>query len=225
MRCCKSPSDLAPDAGRRRGLRLAAVAGWVGLGGLTVLASWARAESDASTVTLSRRGDGLFLSARMPLELTPAMEEVLTKGVPLHFQWSAELVQSRWYWVDRSLGSQSRSVRLSYHALTRRWRLSVGSGGMSYSLHQNFESLREALLVASRVSDLKVAEPAQLSGGGLRVDFRFAIDLSQWPRPFQLGLTSQSGWNMTQQKTLAVPERLTSEGDTESAEPRGEGGR
>jgi Domain of unknown function (DUF4390) len=224
MPCCKSPSDPVPDAGRRRGLQLVVAAGWVSLGGMAVLAPVARADSEASTVTLARRADGLYLSARMPLELTPAMEDVLAKGVPLHFQWSAELVQSRWYWVDRSLGTQSRSVRLSYHALTRRWRLSLGSGGMSYSLHQNFDSLREALLVASRVSEWKVAEPAQLAGGsGLRVDFRFAIDLSQLPRPFQLGLTTQSGWNMTQQKSLAVPERLTPEGDAEPAEPRSEG--
>ena len=221
MPCCKSPAGL--DAGRRRGLKIAAAV-CVMAPGLSGLSFSAHAQAEAPTVALARRSDGLYLSARMPLELTAAMEEVLYKGVPLHFQWSAEVVQSRWYWMDRTLSSQVRSVRLAYHPLTRRWRLSLGQGATQYNLHQNFDSLREALLVASRVSEWRVAEAAQLvNDASMRLEFRFALDLSQLPRPFQLGLSTQSAWAMSQHKTLPVPDRVTMEPDAEPGEARSEG--
>ncbi len=175
--------------------------------------------ADPVQLVLQRRSEGLFLSARLPLELSPAVEEVLRKGVPLHFLWKADLIQSRWYWLDKTVASVARTVRLAYQPLTRRWRLSYANGtpgasGLQYGLHQNFDSLDDALLGAGHVSNWKLVDAARWrSAGEQRVEFSFALDLTQLPRPFQLGLFNQSGWNLSLQKTLEVPEAVGNEAE------------
>jgi hypothetical protein len=210
MPCCSS-DRLAEDTGRRHALRALAGA-LLGLGAAAVLAA---PESADGQLVLLRRSDGLFLSARLPVELSPAMEEVLRKGVPLHFLWQAEVILSRWYWLDKTVASAARTVRLAFQPLTRRWRLSYASGtpgasGLQYALHQNFDSLSDALASVGHVSNWKLADALRPSPGGeQRVEFSFALDLSQLPRPFQIGLFQPSGWSLSLQKTLPVPERLT----------------
>lgn len=229
MPCCSSVRPAEPSVGCRRSwLRLAG--GWV-LAAVAgpILAAPEPLASEAPQLALIRRSEGLFLSARLPVEVSPAMEEVLNKGVPLHFLWQAEVIQSRWYWLDKSVVQAARTVRLAYQPLLRRWRLSYATGtpsatGLQYALHQNFDSLADALASAGHVSSWKLADSARLSsGGGQRVEFSFALDLTQLPRPFQLGLFNQSGWNITLQKTLAVPERITSDAESALPESRSEG--
>lgn len=184
--------------------------------------------ADPAQLALVRRSEGLFLSARLPLEISPTVEEVLRKGVPLHFLWKAELIQSRWYWLDKTVASVARTVRLAYQPLTRRWRLSYASGtpgaaGLQYGLHQNFDSLADALLSAGHVSSWKLIDAARWNGAGdQRVEFSFALDLSQLPRPFQLGLFNQSSWNITLQKTLDVPGQISNEAEPALSDSRSE---
>lgn len=172
---------------------------------------------DPVQLVLVRRSEGLFLSARLPLEISPTVDEVLRKGVPLHFLWQADLIQSRWYWLDKTVVSVARTVRLAYQPLTRRWRLSYASGtpgaaGLQYGLHQNFDSLADALLSAGHVSNWKLIDAARWNPvGAQRVEFSFGLDLNQLPRPFQLGLFNQSSWNITLQRTLDVPDQISNE--------------
>jgi len=203
--------------GRRRLVRALALCVVAGGG-----PAWATPETgpiDAAQFVLTRHSDGLYLSARLPLEISPVMEDVLRKGVPLHFLWQAELLRSRWYWTDKSVASVARTVRLVFQPLTRRWRLSYATGtpsatGLQYEVHQNFDSLADALAGAGRVSHWKLADASRWSPGGDQyVVFSFALDLSQLPRPFQLGLFNQSAWSLTLQRTLAVPERLAADPD------------
>lgn len=180
-------------------------------------------------LSLVRRSDGLFLSARLPLEISPTVEEVLRKGVPLHFLWKAELIQSRWYWLDKTVASVARTVRLAYQPLTRRWRLSYASGapgttGLQYGLHQNFDSLADALVSAGHVAGWKLIDAARWSSAGeQRVEFSFSLDLTQLPRPFQLGLINQSSWNITLQKTLDVPDQVSNDAEPVPPDSRLEG--
>ena len=224
MPCCSSRQRL-DGLSRRTWLALAGAllyAGGVG----SALAAPDPSAPEAPQIALSRRSDGLFLSAKLPIEISPAIEEVLRKGVPLHFLWKAELIQSRWYWLDKPIASAVRTVRLAYQPLTRRWRLSYATGvpsatGLQYALHQNFDNLADAIGSAGHVSNWKLTDAARLSAGSeQRVEFSFALDLSQLPRPFQLDLFTQSSWNITWQKTLAVPDRIGQESEPALAEPR-----
>lgn len=162
-------------------------------------------------LVLDRAADGVYLTARLGLELTPALQEVLFKGIPLHFVWRANTIQSRWYWTDRRVSEAVRTIRLAYQPLTRRWRVSYSVGGadggdLQQALHQNLDTLAEALAASSRVLRWRIADAARLDAGtDYRVEFRYQLDLSLLPRPFQIGVANQSEWNISLQQVVPLP--------------------
>ena len=105
---------------------------------------------------VQRSDDGVLLSFATAFELPRSVEEALLKGVPLHFEASADVMQDRWYWRDRRVAHASRGWRLTYQPLTRRFR--VGFGG----LNQNYDTLADALASLRSSSRWKIAEPGQL---------------------------------------------------------------
>lgn len=153
-------------------------------------------------MAVQRSSEGLFITARLPLELGPAVEDALFKAVPVYFVYQAEVREPRWYWTDKRIASATRTLRLAYQPLTRRWRLSAASGPVSgsaqqYALHQNFETLSEAVASLGRLARWRIAEGAQLEEGErYSVSFRFRLDLSLLPRPFQIGMATQPDWNI-----------------------------
>lgn len=166
-------------------------------------------------VALERTTDALYLSARLQVAPGPALEEALNKGIPIHFVWQAEVFQPRWYWTNKVLAQVTRTVRVAYQPLTGRWRVSTAVGlpsgpGLQFALHQNHATLQDALASAVRVSRWKLADTAQLDGSGWQVAFRFALDLSLLPRPFQIGMAKQSEWDIRVVSNLPVPDTLTS---------------
>ena len=62
-----------------------------------------------------------------------------------------------------------------------------------------------------RISRWKIVDAADLEGSvKYRVDFSFKLDLSQLPRPFQIGALGQSDWDLaaaTSTTTAAVIKR------------------
>jgi hypothetical protein len=87
--------------------------------------------------------------------------------------------------------------------LTRRWRVNIGSGliGSTSSLratfNQNYDTLAEALSAVQRVARWKVAEPTEIRpGADYKLNFIFKLDLSQLPRPFQIGVAGQRDWSI-----------------------------
>ena len=70
--------------------------------------------------------------------------------------------------------------RLTYHALTRQYRLSTGV------LHQNFTTLGEALRVLSRLYRWHVIDRDRVASETLTPRSRFRLDVSQLPgKPFR----------------------------------------
>ncbi len=180
-----------------------------------VLPAWA-AEPEIRQAALHRTAEGLFLSARLTLTPSPAVEDALLKGVPLYFVWEAEVLRDRWYWTDKRVAAAVRTWRLVYQPLTRRWRLSqsndaaASSGaGLQYALHQNFDSLAAALASVARVSRWKLADAARLDpDSDERVVWRFGLDLTLLPRPFQIGMANQPEWLIELQRRLDVPRQI-----------------
>lgn len=174
------------------------------------------AEPEIRQAALHRTAEGLFLSARLTLTPSPAVEDALLKGVPLYFVWEAEVLRDRWYWTDKRVASAVRTWRLVYQPLTRRWRLSqsndaaASSGaGLQYALHQNFDSLAAALASVARVSRWKLADAARLDpDSDERVVWRFGLDLTLLPRPFQIGMANQPEWLIELQRRLDVPRQI-----------------
>jgi len=170
-------------------------------------------EPEIVQMGVQRTSEAVYLSARLKLVPAAAVEDALLKGVPLYFAWQADVYRQRWYWSDPRVATASRTLRLAYQPLTRRWRLSLSTdtggvmgAGLQYALHQNFDSLAEALAGVARVSRWKVADAARLqTDDQYRVEWRFRLDLSLLPRPFQIGMSNQPEWDIAVQKVLRVP--------------------
>ncbi|APW45522.1 DUF4390 domain-containing protein [Rhodoferax antarcticus] len=174
---------------------------------LTQGVGWAaEATTDASeafttpSLTLERSDGNLLLTARFRLALPTVVEDALQKGIPIYFLARAELLRERWYWTKRSVTTAQRRTRLAYHPLTRRWRLTTGSGDMTeatqgLTLGQNFESLDDAMAAVRGISRWKIAEDTNIESGVKHlVTFSFELDTSQLPRPLQIGTLGQSDW-------------------------------
>lgn len=209
-------TSVRPDRARGRAWIVALLLGLM-LFGLPVAHS---REPELQQFGLQRTTEALYLSARLGLGASSAVQEALSKGVPLYFVWQADVYRKRWYWTNKRVASTSRVLRLAYQPLTRRWRLSVSSepgangGGASlqYALHQNHDDLDTALASISRMTRWQVASAAQLDEDEDHVlDWRFRLDLSLLPRPFQIGVSNQSDWDMDIERRLDVPNRIEPE--------------
>jgi hypothetical protein len=138
-------------------------------------------EIEVREANLRATEEGLVLDADFAFELTPRLADVVTNGVPLYFRVEFELTRRRWYWFDETTATRRLQLRLSYHALSRQYRLSTGL------LHQNFATLGEALNVLKRVRNwLVVDRTVSLSGGEYEAAVRMRHDTSLLPKPFQL---------------------------------------
>jgi uncharacterized protein DUF4390 len=131
-------------------------------------------------VSLRATEEGLVLDADFSFELTPRLAEVVANGVPLYFRIEFELIRHRWYWFDDTTAVRRLQVRLSYHALSRQYRLSTGL------LQQNFATLEEALNVLKRVRNWLVVERSVSLSGDYEASVRMRHDVSLLPKPFQL---------------------------------------
>jgi hypothetical protein len=166
---------------------------------------------EVSELRLERAEGALLLQSTLNLELSSSVEDALQKGMPIYFVTEAELTRDRWYWYDKKIGTIARHYRLAYQPLTRVWRLNVsrdpiGAVGSASSLSQTFETLPEALSAIRRTVNWKLADVADLgSDNKFTLMFKFRLDVSQLPRPFQMMVGSQSEWNLTTQKTLRFP--------------------
>jgi Domain of unknown function (DUF4390) len=160
------------------------------------------AGAEISQLQIERSPDGVYLTAAIRFELPGAVEDALQKGVPLFFVAEADVFRSRWYWYDKRLISAERHFRLAYQPLTRRWRINtasgaINSGSLGLSLGQNFDSLPEAMAAIKRIAGWKIGDAADIESDPRNsVEFRFRLDLTQLPRPFQIGVVGQSEWNI-----------------------------
>jgi hypothetical protein len=100
------------------------------------------------------------------------------------------------------VATATRYLRLSYQPLTRRWRLStspspISNTGLGVVLGQNFDDLRDAVLAMQRISRWKIADASEIDADVLHlVNFRFRLDMSQLPRPLQIGAVGSAGWSL-----------------------------
>jgi len=193
--------------------RIALCIGWLVL--LAAAPAWAD-EIDVRAAELRAVEDGLLLDADFAFELTPRLSEVVANGVPLYFRVDFELTRRRWYWFDDTAAARRLQLRLSYHALSRQYRLSTGL------LQQSFATLDEALNVLKRIrSWLVVDRTVSFADADYEAAVRMRLDTSLLPKPFQLSaLTSRelqldSPWKRF---TVRSPRQLPA--PVESREPR-----
>jgi Domain of unknown function (DUF4390) len=186
-------------------LRLAMACVLVTLGCVTspiALAADASA-TEIAALRVDRTEDGLYLSATLNFELPTAVEEALLKGVPMTFVSEADVFRDRWYWYDKRIAVASRSIRIAYQPLTRRWRVNVTSGTITspatgIALTQHFDNLPDALATVRRIARWKIADAADVDiDARHNIEYSFKLDLSQLPRPLQIGVAGQNEWSIS----------------------------
>jgi hypothetical protein len=175
------------------------------------LAAEAEANTELTQLRLEQVDGGVYLSASVQFDLPELVGEVLDKGIAVYFVAEADLYRERWYWWNTQVASASRHMRLAYQPLTRRWRLNVSpvpitNAGFGNSVAQNFDSLEDALEAVKRVGRLRLADASAVDDEPEHlVVFRFRLDTSQLPRPFQIGAVGQSEWNISIERNVKLP--------------------
>jgi hypothetical protein len=153
---------------------------------LVLLACFAAAcahaqDNEVREAKLRAAEDGLVLDAEISFSLTPRLAEVLANGVPLYFVVEFELERGRWYWFDEKAASAKLQMRLSFHPLSRQYRLSTGL------LQRTFDSVDEALVAMRYVRNWLVANRSvTFADADYQAAVRFRLDASLLPKPFQL---------------------------------------
>ena len=137
-------------------------------------------------------GDGSYsLEADFGITLTRTLEEALNKGVPLYFLLEFEVVRHRWYWINESIADSRYQFHLSYNALTRQYRVGVGT------LYEDFTTLPQALAFLSKVRVGDVVPGDALSKGTTyTAGIRLRLDGSQMPRSFQVSAIGSREWTV-----------------------------
>jgi len=188
---------------------------------LAFLACWVVAahaqEAQVREASVRTVEDGLLLNADFDFDLTPRLVEVLQNGVPLYFAVDFEMTRPRWYWFDDKAAARQLQQRLSYHALSRQYRLSTGT------LQQTFATLDEALNVLKRVRNwLVVDRTVSFADADYEAAVRLRLDTTLLPKPFQLSaLTGRDLHLETPWKRFIVrsPQQLPA--PVETREPKG----
>jgi hypothetical protein len=188
------------------------------LGGAALTTAFsARADDiEVAEARLATTEDGVVLAADFVFDLNPRLAEAVTNGVPLYFVVEFELTRPRWYWFDEKAAAKRLQLRLSYHALSRHYRLSTGV------LQQNYTTLEDALNVLRRVRNWHVADRSvAFADDNYDAAVRMRLDVTLLPRPFQLSaitsrdLNLESPWRrFTFRPPAALPAAL------ESREPK-----
>jgi hypothetical protein len=161
--------------------------------GLLLLALAARADNiQVRSAAIELGEDGYVLNADFEIALTPTLEDILSKGVPLNFLLEVEIIRPRWYWFNDRVATSAQQYKLSYNSLTRQYRVSLGT------LFQNFATVGEAVRFFSSVRNLPVADKSDLQVGvDYQAGVRMRLDVSQLPKPFQITAFGSREWNLS----------------------------
>jgi hypothetical protein len=160
---------------------------------LLLLTITAQAEDDSrfNYAEILSTPDGYILNADLTFALSPKLTDALAHGVALHFVTELRIERPRWYWFDEVVVDYHIEYRLAYHAITRSYRLTIGS------LHQSFDNLTDALRTIQRIRNLHVAPARALSAGiSHEARLRFHHDTRQLPKPFQLSTVASDDWDI-----------------------------
>ena len=140
----------------------------------------------------------LSVSSRFRTDLPDQLKEALKQGVPLHFnlswQLSAPSMSSYKFKFDQLLNNDSTiQYKLSFHPLTNRYRITVGTFSTEY------DTLETALRGVGAVANWKVLSKGALSGVAAKdtqAEIRLLLSTAKLPKPFQINALTSKNWHL-----------------------------
>ena len=167
---------------------------------LLVVSFQTAAEGISATRAQAKLTDSgqLLISSRFKTELPDQLKQALTQGVPLNFtlsyQLSAPTLPAYRFRLSQIVGgSNSVQYKLSYHPLTNRYRVTVGTFSTEYN------SLDTALRGIGAIANWRVLDSGALSGVGAadtKAEIRLLLSTSQLPKPFQINALTSRSWQL-----------------------------
>ncbi len=144
-----------------------------------------------------------MMDADVQVTLNSVLIDALKRGVSLVFVAELDISRKRWYWFNEKLLGQIRSTRLSYHAVTQQFRVSLGEQQILASPY-----LDEALAAALNVRQWPLVAPSDMTlselmqqvmknPDGYEIRFRTRLDSGQLPRPLQVNALTNRDWNLS----------------------------
>lgn len=162
--------------------------------------AFAQAEGIRAVRSEARLTDSgqLAISSRFQTDLPDQLKQALAQGVPLHFtlsyQLSSPTLAAYRFKLGQIVGSDNTvNYRLSYHPLTNRYRISVGTFSTEYN------SLNTALRGIGAISNWQVLSEGALKGespGNVKAETRLMLSTGQLPRPFQINALTSQSWRL-----------------------------
>lgn len=161
------------------------------LAGLFLLGGALAGDIEPKSAVLVPDERGHALVAEFAIDLGPRLADAVARGVPLEFRFEFTLTRQRRYWIDEHITGRVLNYRLSYHALTRQYRLALDS------LHQNFATLEEALDILGHVARLHIVDrDVLLPGETYSAAVRLSLDHNRLPKPLQVDALAESDWHV-----------------------------
>jgi hypothetical protein len=150
-------------------------------------------------VTINRHDGYHQLSANIVYNLSSKARNALQKGIPLYWEVSVKVAQSRnWIW-DKTIYSYSRSLRIQYQALFNSYRVTRIENNES----ESYSNLQAALADMGLIKDLMLVkqsevDPDQKYYAGIKVNF----DRESLPLPLRPESYVNSQWYLSSDWTL-----------------------
>ena len=161
------------------------------------------AEAELTVLEVGRDEDGVLLELRGRLRRSrKAVDDALSKAVPLYFVAEAEVFRDRWYWRDQRVADALRV-----------WRVVLPAADLDLprdDLRRPEPELRRPgprrCAAISRGARWKIAEAGadRRRAASYYVEFSFRLDTSLLPRPMQIGIGGQADWTLSVQRTLRI---------------------
>lgn len=158
------------------------------------------AEGITATRAEARMTDSgqLSVSSRFKTELPDQLKQALKQGVPLNFtlswQLTAPVLPSYRFKFDQLLNDDSTlHYKLSFHPLTNRYRVNVGTFSTEY------DTLDAALRATGAVANWRVLSRGALSGVSAKdtkAEIRLLLSTAKLPKPFQINALTSQNWHL-----------------------------
>jgi hypothetical protein len=146
---------------------------------------------DRARLDVSQPEGQVLLWADFSLALTGTLRDAVNRGLALYFVTEVEIQRGRWYWLDETVVQTQLEWRLSYHALTRQFRVAT-QGGRG----ESFGSLEDALAAMGSVKGWAIAPVSRFAPGAIyEVWVRMKLDTARLPKPFQMTALTDRDWN------------------------------
>ena len=143
------------------------------------------------SLTGHQPGGAQVLAGQVSVSLSPVLVQAIERGVTLTFLSEFKIYKPRWWWfVDEELELVVRHARLTFHPLTRQFRVSVDG-----AKPQAFTDLTEALKACLAVNGWTVLQAPMAPGHYAQI--RLSLDTSALPKALHVTALTNESWALS----------------------------